>query len=73
VSYKESKSKFEVITTQNEENYVCGFATSSFCSGDVLWDGRCSGSETSADIFGVASLQDHQYMPRRGGVCPAPS
>lgn len=63
-----------MVVTQNEENYVCGFATGSFCSGEhVLWDGRCSRGETFADIFEVALLQDHQYMPRRGGVRPARS
>jgi len=38
---------------------VWGFATSSFCSGDVLWDGRCSKGETFANVFELASLQDH--------------
>lgn len=63
-----------MVVTQNGEKYACGFSTRSFCSGErMLWDGRLSSGETSADEFEVALLQDHQYMPRRGGVRPTPS
>jgi len=48
-----------VAATQNEENYVCGFAISSFRNDNVLRDDRCSRGETSADIFGLTSLQNH--------------